>query len=72
MTRFLQDSAIQRKKFPLFSRVEVLALQIFPNFFLAEMGKINALRAKKFGFVDFRVFQLLLPPRLREYEIIQK
>jgi hypothetical protein len=32
---------------------DYLTLQIFPNFFLAEMGKINELQAKKFGFIVF-------------------
>jgi hypothetical protein len=33
--------------------VRISALQIFPNLFLGGMGKIKALRAKKFGIVDF-------------------
>jgi hypothetical protein len=31
-----------------------LDFQIFKNFFLGETGKINLLRAKKFGFAFFR------------------
>jgi hypothetical protein len=43
---------------PLISTTGHLALQIFPNLFLGETGEINALRAKKFGIVDFRIWRV--------------
>jgi hypothetical protein len=58
---FCKFLASQVKKIPLFSMANHLAVQIFPNFFLAETGKINELRAKKFGFIVFWI----LRPSLR-------
>jgi hypothetical protein len=49
-----------RQEIPLFSRAGNLVLQIYPNFFLGGMRKISALRAKKFGFIVFRISQAAL------------
>jgi hypothetical protein len=53
---FCKIRRFRTEKIPLFSMADFLTLQIFPNLFLREMGEINALRAKKFGFVDFLDF----------------
>jgi hypothetical protein len=53
---FAGSGAARRQKTSLFSMTVCLALQIFPNLFLAETGDVNDLRLKKFGFVVFLGF----------------
>jgi hypothetical protein len=51
---------------------EDLALQIFPNLFLGEMGKFNGFRAKKFGFSAFRIPDLPRGPRCAVFVLPEK
>src|SRR5271166_4573320 len=55
----LDDAALARfgdpgrQEISLFSMIDCLALQIFPNLFLGETAEINGFRREKLGFIIF-------------------